>query len=203
MAVKSIIYECISTIDDETSLLQCFSNRNESNSVEILAEHIRHDLITNISYNEFEYNLFFDGDLIKIMEYLQVFGNYLNGIASVLSNCNQVGQALKKYFKENLKISEIILIFLKNIATITNSSNILLRTNACPVKARFTGNLCNIIFGLYAPSDFVQIIKQTQENADTTNTVYDRCVIINLLKILVSMPVIYCIHCIYCKDINF
>lgn len=191
MAVKSIIFECISATDDEGPLLQCFSTENESNADAILAEHIQNDLITNISYTEFEYNSLFEGDLMKIMEYLQVFGSYLNGIASILSNCNQVGQALRKYSKENSNVLEAILIFLKNIATITTTSNILLRANSCPVKTRFTVNLCNVIFGLYAPSDFVEMMKQTRENAHRGNTFYDRCIMSNLMKSLVSMPVTY------------
>lgn len=187
--MKSLILECICAVDDERSLLKCVSNENEVNAAQILAENVRNDLIALITYTEFDYNLLFDGDLGKIMEYLQIFGEYLNGIVKILSNCNQIGQNVRKYFRENAKFLENVLCFMKNVAILTNTSNLVSRTDLCTVKTGFASILFTVIFDLYEPSFFLEIMKQSYDSEDEVNSFYERCIISDLVKTLVSKPV--------------
>lgn len=187
VAVKSIILECISAAGDVSFVLGCVSNKSEITTAENVCEHIRNDLMTSINYTGFEYNLLFEGNLRNTMEYLQIFGNYLSGIINILTKCKQIAHHFRKYFKTNTTFVENISNFMKNLAKITISSNSLMRANLCSIKIQFSSILFAVVFDLYEPSYFIEIMNGIQSNEE--RGLYDRCVITELIQTLVSMPV--------------
>lgn len=156
--------------------------------VETICENIRNDLMTSINYTGFEFNLIFDGNLNKIMEYLQIFENYLQGIIKILTNCQEIGQHFREYFKTDATFAENILNLMKNLTKITNSSNVSMRANLCSTKTQFTRTFFSVIFHLYDPNYFLEIMNEKQINEER-KTLYDRCVITNLIEAIVIMPV--------------
>ncbi|XP_031632927.1 huntingtin [Contarinia nasturtii] len=187
VAVKSIVLECISEVTDESTVLACVANKLDATAVNILAESIRNDLISSISYTGFEYNLLFEGNLCKIIEFLQILECYLNAITIILRNYNETAQSFKSYFGVDSKFLEIVLNFMKNLPSIANSSNISQRTNWCTIKMNFANRLFAFIFDLYETSVFVDaIMKKAQENHERARTLYDQCVTSILIQTLTS-----------------
>lgn len=189
LAVKSIILENISDVADENQVLECISRKTEGTAAENFAESIQNDLLACISYTGFEYNLLFDSDPIKIMEYLQIFGDHLNIIAKLLLNCNKIELAFKNYFKSNPKFIETMLDFLKNLSNIATFSNISLRTDWCTIKTDLTHKLFSFTLNMYETSFFVDVMKQTQADDERTKALYDRCGTSKLIRMLISKPV--------------
>lgn len=187
--MKSIILESISDVADENLILECIANKTNGTAIENLIECIQNDLISSINYTGFEYNIIFEGDPTKIMEYLQIIERYLNTFTKVLSNCKKIAQQLKNNFVTNLKFMETILDFPKNLRNIVTSTNNSVRTNWCIIKSDLAHKLFSFTFDLYKVSDFVDEMRKAQENDERVKTLYDRCVSSKLIQILTSKSV--------------
>lgn len=186
MAVKSIILECITGSMNEDVILQAVSNEAKNGSAETMSESIQSDLKKHFSYTSLEYGLMFDGDLAKISEYFQLFGNYLDRITKMLSKFDKIAQSFRK--SSNSKLIETVLDFIKNLSTINSSTSTLSKSRWCNVKSEFASKLCAFLFDLYDPSCIVETMKQMQHE-QITSVSYDRCMISNVIKLLVLQPV--------------
>lgn len=189
VAIKSIILESISDVADENTVLACVVKKSDGSTADNLAESIRNDLISSVSYTGFEYNLLFEGNLSKIMEFLQILECYLSGITNILSNFNETAKSFKTYFGVESKFSEIVLNFMKNLTSIANSSNISQRANWCTIKTNFANKLFTFVFDLYDTSIFIDAMKKAQENHDRAGILHDQCVTSTLIQTLASKNV--------------
>lgn len=190
--MKSIILESISDVADENQILECVANKTNETAIENLTECIQNDLISSINYTGFEYNIIFEGDPTKLMEYLQIIERYLNTFTKILSNCEKIAQQLKKNLITNLKFMETVLDFPKNLRNIVTSTNTSVRTNWCIIKSDLAQKLFSFTFDLYKVSVFVDEMRKSQENDERVKTLYDRCVSSKLIQILTSKSVSNC-----------
>lgn len=182
MAVKSIILNCISEADEENVVLECITPDQ-------LAKSIRNELLKNFTFSAFEYNLLFEGDLNRIMEYLHIFGNYLQGIGKILLNCNQNGQAIRMELKSNSTIIESVLNFMRNLSTIGNCSNVSMLSKWSTVKLDFSTKLFTFIFELFEPSVFLCNMKTVDADLKPSKTLYDPCILSNFIQFAVLKSV--------------
>lgn len=187
--VKSIILENISDVADENLILECVSSKAECTNVENLTESIESDLISSLNYPRFGYNLLFEGDATKLMEYLQIFGNYLNAITKVLSKCNQIALNFKKKFEANSEFIDSVLSFLKNLSNIAIATNTSLQKKWCIIKTDLIHKLLSFIFDIYETSFFVDALKHAHENDQRIKSLYDRCGLSVLIQMLTLQPV--------------
>lgn len=190
--MKSIILESISDVADENQILECVANKTNETAIENLTECIQNDLISSINYTGFEYNIIFEGDPTKLMEYLQIIERYLNTFTKILSNCEKIAQQLKKNLITNLKFMETVLDFPKNLRNIVTSTNTSVRTNWCIIKSDLAQKLFSFTFDLYKVSVFVDEMRKSQENDERVKTLYARCVSSKLIQILTSKSVSNC-----------
>lgn len=159
-------------------IIKCIAPEN-------LVECIQNDLSINFTYNAFEYNLLFEGELNQIMEYLHIFGNYLQGIIHVLRNCDKIGQILRRKLIENPKNCEILSNFMRNLSAL-NSPSSKKRTNWCRVKSKFASQLFTLIFDLYETSFFLENMTRTNTGTELAQTHHDRCIVSHLIEFIVS-----------------
>lgn len=184
MAVKSIILECIVEILNESLLLDCVG-------ADQFVENIRNDLLSSLSYTAFEYNLLFGGDLSKIIDYLHIFGDYVQRITEILLSFEQIGRHFRQNFETNSDFIRIALNVMKNFATISSPSNTFARSKWCIAKSNFGTKLFSIIFGLYEAQFFVETMKSVIADTEHIKTSYDRCLVSNLIQFIISKPVSY------------
>lgn len=189
VAVKTIILECCSNGADENQILECVSTKLEESSVDNLTDCIQNDLISCINYTAIEYNVLFEGDPVKMMEYLQIFGKYLDTITQVLSKCQKIALNFRKLFETNSKFIETVLDFLKNLSNVDTFLNTTMRTKWCTIKTELTYKLFSFTFDLYKTSFVVDVMKKSQENDERVKTLYDRCGTLKLIEMLISKPV--------------
>lgn len=187
--MKTIILECISNVADEKYVLECVSGKLDESSVDNLTDCIQNDLTSCINYTAIEYNVLFEGDPMKMMEYFQIFGKYLDAITQVLSKCQKIALNFRKLFETNFKFIETVLDFLKNLPNIGTFSNTTIRTKWCTIKTDLTYKLFTFTFDLYKTSFVVDVMKKSQENDERTKTLYDRCATLKLIEMLISKPV--------------
>lgn len=176
MAVKSKILNCISEADKEYLVLECITPDQ-------LAKCIRNDLLNIFTFSAFEYNLLFEGDLNRIMEYLHIFGNYLQGIGEILLNCNQNGQAIRMELKTNSTIIESVLNFMRNLSTIGNCSNVSM------LSKRRTVKLDKTVYIHFEPSVFLRNMKTVHADLKPSKTLYDPCILSNFIQFAVLKSV--------------
>lgn len=186
--MKSIVLGCISENANEEFILQCVSDEVSTSAAEHLAENIRNDLLKHLSYTGLEFGLVFDGDLAKTADYLQLFGIYLQKINKILSKCDRVAQSFREYFKNNSEFIETVLNFIKRLSAVGTATSISLRSNWCDVKSNFASKLCAFLFDLHEPSFCVETMKRIQYE-QITSVCYDRCIISNVIKLIVLQPV--------------
>lgn len=163
---------------DEDALKKCIS-------LETFVDCIQNDLLTNITYTAFEYNLLFEGELNQIMEYLHIFGNYLCGITQVLRNCDKIGQILRQKLIENPKNCEALANFMRNLSALTSPLNEK-RTNWCRVKSKFASQFFTFIFDVYDEFQFLENMTNTNTVTVLVQTQYDRCIVSHLIEFIVS-----------------
>lgn len=178
IAQKSIIFECIAHATNESLVLECMTTNQ-------LVQCIRNELSTSITCTGHEYNLLFQGERTQIMDYLQIFGNYLHGIEQMISNCDQIGQSLRNNFTENPALVEHLLNFIRNVSTLNHSTNIPARGNWCVIKLQFASKLFSLIFDLYEPIFF---LKQ-MDHINSLKIPYDRCITSHLIAFITLKPV--------------
>lgn len=182
MAIKSIILECIVEAVTESMLLDCIA-------ADQLVETIRKDLLSSLSYTALEYNLLFDGDLSKIIDFLHIFGDYIQRIQQILLDFEQIGRNFRQNFETNSNLIRIVVNVMKNFATISSPLNTLARTKWCVAKSNFGTKLFSFIFGLYESQFVVETMKSVIAETEPVKTSYDRCITSNLIQFIISKPV--------------
>lgn len=187
--MKTIILECISNVADENQVLECVSTKLDESSVDNLTDCIQNDLISCLNYTAVEYNVLFEGDPLKMMEYFQIFGKYLDAISQVLLKCQKIALNFRKLFETNSTFVETVLDFLKNLSNIGTFSNTTMRTKWCTIKTDLTNKLFSFTFDLYKTTFVVDVMKKSQENDERAKTLYDRCGTSKLIEMLISKPV--------------
>lgn len=187
MAVKSIILDCISEVSDENGILDCL--KLDGSTTEELAENIQNVLISSLTYTSSEYSLIFNGNLKRIMDFLQIFGCYLNGMTKVVLNCKRIGLHLNTQFMANSKFVDNQLDFMRNLSAIGSSANISLREDWCIIKTNFAAKLFSFTFDICEPEAFIDVMKRAQGNNPGIKVLYDKCVTMKLIQLLIAKPV--------------
>lgn len=182
MAIKSIILDCISEITDEHILLECIS-------ADQLTDCIQNDLHKTITYTAFEYMFIFNGDLKKILDYLHMFGNYLQGVSSILSKCHQLGSEIRQKFIADPTFIESLLNFMRNISEFGQFSNVSMQSDWIVAKSHFAVKFITLIFELFEPSILLAQMKITQNNTKPTKMIYDQCFFTHFIEFVASKPV--------------